>query len=460
LELHDLKPTLCVPRYQNKRSSSRRRQTPRRVTIKKTTIKTRSKKKTKKGTRKNRSRMVSAPVSSSAVTVSMAPRIQSTRDFAVIEQRELVATIFDSSDFAVVNTFPINPGLPHSFPWLSTQAVGWESYSFEYLEYEYFTRSGTAQTGTLMLVPDFDAADPPPVSEQVASAFEHTVADVPWKQMRCNLPPRALQRVNKRHFVRTTTTLPPNQDVRLYDAANFYVCSTDGSGGQKVGKLWVKYRVKFFNPQLPSAGGGGGPPGELKQALAATYDLEANAGAMIPLNNGDQFDNMGSTFVRSGSSTICRFNSSFIEPNQVYIVTIKGFFSPSGAPTNTLNFWSPSAVLNCFAVAIFDAPIVSLAPQNGSFTTCEIFYTTSSGQFGFTIDDNVVTGWAQPTITDGIFGISQVNSDAWILTSSHLPRLRGLADQKTENKESDHEDFQVLPKIVTIRAVCDGTGRK
>jgi len=185
---------------------------------------------------------------------SSAPRIQASRDSSRIVHRELIASVVGSQAFAVANQFSLNPGLQATFPWLSTQAQGWERYRFNKLKFCYYTRTGSNVPGSVQLVPDYDAADPAPVSEQVASSYEDVEEDAPWKDIECELRPAALHALGPSKFIRQGV-LAANQDIKTYDAGTFFLCTTDGTA-VNWGKLWVEYDVTLMTPQLNAGGGG------------------------------------------------------------------------------------------------------------------------------------------------------------------------------------------------------------
>jgi len=103
-------------------------------------------------------------------------------------------------------------------------------------------------------VPDYDAADSAPLSEQVASAYEDVAEDAPWKDIDCICRPAAMHAMGPTKFVRSLP-LSANQDIKTYDAGNFFLCTLDGTA-VPWGKLWVEYDVTLMTPQLPSGGGG------------------------------------------------------------------------------------------------------------------------------------------------------------------------------------------------------------
>jgi hypothetical protein len=185
---------------------------------------------------------------------TFAPSILASRDMSRIVHRELIGSVVGTVNFSTngLGPFSLNPGLSTTFPWLSTQAVGWEQYRFNKLNFCYYTRTGSNVPGSLMLIPDYDAADSAPISEQIASAYEDVSEDVPWKDIKCNLRPAAMHPDGPKKYIRTSG-LASNLDIKTYDVGNLFVGTTDGTA-VPWGKLWVEYDVTLYTPQLPSSG--------------------------------------------------------------------------------------------------------------------------------------------------------------------------------------------------------------
>jgi len=185
---------------------------------------------------------------------TFAPSILASRDMSRIVHRELIGSVVGTVNFSTsgLGPFSLNPGLSATFPWLSTQAVGWEQYRFNKLNFCYYTRTGSNVPGSLMLIPDYDAADSAPISEQIASAYEDVSEDVPWKDIKCNLRPAAMHPDGPKKYIRLSG-LASNLDIKTYDVGNLFVGTTDGTA-VPWGKLWVEYDVTLYTPQLPSTG--------------------------------------------------------------------------------------------------------------------------------------------------------------------------------------------------------------
>lgn len=192
-----------------------------------------------------------APVAEAKTQRATPPKggfIDSGRGRRIIH-RELIASITSSAAFTATK-IPLNPGLAASFPWLSTQASGWEQYKFNKLTFEYVTRTSTATVGSIILTPDYDASDAAPTSEAVATNAMDAVEDAVWKNFSCRLTPSAMFPIGPRKFVRTAAQAG---DLRAYDAGNLFVCTVESAAAVGIGKLWVDYDVELYVPASDGA---------------------------------------------------------------------------------------------------------------------------------------------------------------------------------------------------------------
>lgn len=201
------------------------------------------------GRMRGRKPMVGAGAAYSTGVSSGQPRVTRTSvGECRIVHRELIASVSGSTAFAVASSFALNPGISATFPWLSVEAAGWERYKFNRLAFRYYTRTGTGVPGSVILSPDYDAADPAPMSEQQASSFKDAQEDAPWKDIVCPLSVKELLGGENDKYIRLGI-LGPNQDIKTYDSGNLHLCTIDGTA-VSWGKLWVEYDVTFKVPQL------------------------------------------------------------------------------------------------------------------------------------------------------------------------------------------------------------------
>jgi len=155
-----------------------------------------------------------------------------------------------------VTSYPINPGQSGTFPWLSKQAVQWEKYRFNYLEFYYqrevseFATAGT--TGKVILGVDYDASDAPPSTKQQMEDTDPRVDGMPSDNIRLMLGARKMHALYPTLFVRPGG-LPGSTDIKTYDAGNFNI-ATQGLAANTatVGELRVRYSVTLSVPVLES----------------------------------------------------------------------------------------------------------------------------------------------------------------------------------------------------------------
>lgn len=168
----------------------------------------------------------------------------------MVEHREFITDVAGSVAFTATD-FAVNPGLGSTFPWLSTIARRFESYSFEKLDFVFETQAPTSATGGVFLVMDYDSADPAPADKVSAMSYRHAVRGPPWvtEPLVNRSLPEDLHKM-KSNFVRSAVALAANLDIKLYDVANFFMCTQGQAGTTAVGELYVSYKVRLMTPQL------------------------------------------------------------------------------------------------------------------------------------------------------------------------------------------------------------------
>jgi len=297
-----------------------------------------------------------------------------------IIHRELIGSVVGTSAYGVTaaNTFSINPGLPASFPWLSTQALGWEKYKFNYLRLCYYTRTGSNTPGSVILTPDYDAADAAPVNEQIASAYHGTQEDVAWKDNCMIFDSRILNNGGSDRFIRTGG-LAASQDIKTYDIANVFVGTLDGTA-VNWGKIWIEYDVTLINQQLNSSGpsgngtivSGGGTvaaatPFGAVPVSTGSYNLTGAAtnvltvsGLSIGVEYCINFNAIGtvitgsSTAITTGGTAVTGFGSNVINSAQTTASTGTTFTATAVTATITLSLTATTitktlAILNALS---------------------------------------------------------------------------------------------------------------
>lgn len=172
-----------------------------------------------------------------------------------VMHREFLTDITGSVSF-LNRTYPINPGLITTFPWLSLIAADFEECDFEGLVFEYRPTSGTAVSstssalGVVILATDYDALNPSFTTKQQMESYEFATSTVPFAG--CIHPVECARGANvlNSFYIRNGSP-PPGADLRLYDLGNFEIATQGMQSAYIVGELWVSYDVVFKKPRLP-----------------------------------------------------------------------------------------------------------------------------------------------------------------------------------------------------------------
>lgn len=193
--------------------------------------------------------VVSAPVQKSFRTTKRPPSIwQTTRNSVRISNSEYIADITSASPNFSITSFPINPGLASTFPWLCLVATRFESYIFESLEFEYKPICPTSEPGKVILAVDFDAADPPPSSKIQIGMYQDAASTSPWDSCVYRCTKANLHKFMPQRYVRGGGN---TGDVKTYDTGNMFVATQNTADGTRtLGELWVHYTVRLATPQI------------------------------------------------------------------------------------------------------------------------------------------------------------------------------------------------------------------
>lgn len=232
------------------------------------------------------SRRETAPAAQSRFRSTGSPKQRFLKNGDIeVTHTEFIADIPGSQAFAVTG-YPVNPGMPSTFPWLSQMAPLYESYMFEELRFEYQNTCGSQTPGLAMLAIDYDASDPAPSNKQQMAAYQGYARDAVWKDFDHRSTQKNLSK-RKSYYVRNGI-LAANQDIKLYDTGNLF-SGTFGQAtdGDFVGELYVHYRVRLMTPQLQNPGVG----------QSRSYRLTANTTGTTVTSGSD------APLVASGNTT-------------------------------------------------------------------------------------------------------------------------------------------------------------
>jgi hypothetical protein len=163
-------------------------------------------------------------------------------------------TLVSGSTTFDLRSFPLNPGMSITFPWLSTIAQGYESYKPNGIIFEFKSTAssfnGTSSLGGLAMATDYDATDPNFINKTQMEAADYSDSCAADKSMMHGIECDAKERGDNVLYVRSGT-IPSNDNLRFYDLGTFQI-ATQGmaTAGANLGELWVSYDFTFYKKNL------------------------------------------------------------------------------------------------------------------------------------------------------------------------------------------------------------------
>lgn len=288
----------------------------------------------------------------------------------LVAHREYIGDIVTSATAGAFKNqnFIVNPGLPATFPWLSTIAENYEEYKLHGCVFEFKTTSSdqvyntSANTalGTVILATEYNVLSPNFTNKQSMENYEYAVSAKPSVSQMHGIE-CALNQTPQVGGLFLRTGPITQGDARWYDMANFQIATSGFQGTSvNVGELWVTYAVEFLKPKLPLTVGGN------ISSAHAFIPQTSNSSPLAPVSGVvTQSGTLPVTLTATAVTWPC-------VPNEKYRLTIEwtGIFASVTAPALTL--------INCTAVNIYgiggvpDLNANNFTPPSGTSSTTAI----------------------------------------------------------------------------------------
>jgi hypothetical protein len=338
----------------------------------------------------------------------------------IICHREFITTVSTPGSSFTLSSYPINPGLNATYPWLAQAAQCFEEYKLLGCVFEFKTTSASALNstntalGTVIMSTEYDVMKPNFQSRKEMENYEFTTSCAPCESMlhpiECDRTVNPLGEL----FVRSMTN-PIGSDKRMYDLGNFQIATEGQQAASVIGELWVTYKVQLLKPRLPQIG----------QDPSQWVHYQSTNANGLPYTSNLLPYGVGTSTATITSSTI-----NFFKPSRYLI--IYSALNGSGAITNIT--FSPGT--NAAAVGFVSAaaiPGVSIASAS------------ATGSCGFyCVDITGSSGTVNMSSGGGISGTT--NSDFVII---ELPKLSYVSPREFSFGEV-LEQLQTLQKRVQL----------
>jgi hypothetical protein len=217
-----------------------------------------------------------------------------------IRHREFLGDITGSIGF-VNNSYVINAGSSHTFPWLSGVAENFQMYQFHGLIFEFVSSSATALNsvntalGTVLLGTNYNARANEFANKAEMLQYENSVMCKPCDNVLHPIECKPALSNLERRFVRTGV-LSNAEDYLMYDMGLFQIATVGMQAAATIGNLYVTYDVELLKPRIDS---GGTWPGQFTHISNGPY-VAANdvLGSIQTAPLGD----LGVTVVNTGGA--------------------------------------------------------------------------------------------------------------------------------------------------------------
>lgn len=310
------------------------------------------------------------------------PSMHNDSQSIIVRHKEYLGEVRSSTAYSVQQSYPLNPGIQQTFPWLSGIASRFQEYTIKGAVFHYIPSSGSAVSstnaalGTVMLQTSYRATDVPP-SSKVEMLNEYCSNEVvPSDTMAHPIECDPKENPFNVQYVRTSA-IPVGESTLLYDLGQTHLavsgCQTNGN---VIGDLWITYEVELRKPLVAS---------NVTTSVYSGYALATN-----PALAGNVFGSSTTTLVGSLPASILGsvitfpkgyvgkyLINVFIGGNSLVVTLSPG---PTGANcsivpidssfTNYANLFGASLVTVAYAVEITDPAVTPTVtfPWNGTGT--------------------------------------------------------------------------------------------
>jgi len=309
-------------------------------------------------------------------TTDQCPVMHSTSETVVLRHREYITDVNSSVTFA--NTeFALNPGLPGTFPFLSTIASNFQEYNFRGLVFEFKSTSADALNstntalGTVAMAVQYRAGASSFTNKQQVLNEMWSADSKPAESFFMPVECSPAECPMDIQYVRTGA-LGNNDDIKFYDLGKLSLSTVGSQAASVVGELWASYEVALRKPIL-----GGSIGIDIPSALLFRSGVTGG----IPLGTDTLEMGINSVGVTFPSSTIIRFP---VGSTYKYLVSVQ-WLGAVGS-TYVIPTFTVSANANFITQNGITAPGVGGGTNSNGVGRCCMVYGTDTSR---TFDLNV-----------------------------------------------------------------------
>jgi len=315
------------------------------------------------------------------------PILSNTRQATRVTHREFITDVISTTGFTL-NSYPVNPGMAVTFPWLATVASCYEQYKLWGLIFEYKSTSAVALNststglGTVIMATEYDVSKPTFTDKRSMENYVYCTSCPP--SVSAMHPIECAPNANVLSDLYTRSGVETGSDLRFSDVGNFQIATVGmPAAGSVIGELWCTFDVELIKPRLPvgisavpvmhyvydsvafhpstapTASDLFGPPSAQKTVLRGSFSTS------VSLNTKSiSFSTPGvylvSIYILGGSVTMTAWTASFASGSGVGVGAVYNLFSIGGA-NNAAQF--EAADNNGQIVVEFGVTITAASPN-------------------------------------------------------------------------------------------------
>lgn len=292
-----------------------------------------------------------------------------------IKHREFLQDIISPGTTFNLESYPINPGLPFSFPYLANIAQNFEEYRVRGLVFEYVATatpySTTSNMGSVVMSMEYNTANPDYTSKSQMENSEYAISAPPYKNMVYGV--ECDRNAQNMYYVRTNTSVLPGP---LTDLGNFFIATNSVQAGT-IGELWVTYDIEFMRPRASTARFG-----------FLSY-LATGTGTTASLNSATILTSTGAFSSTASGTSALYFPDAIIGDRYMFTMSIQ--CAAGTAPTYpTLNAVGMALVTNGPLVNPAGAPVGNVGANSSAALTGVYFLDVTSQNPTLTITSATV----------------------------------------------------------------------
>lgn len=190
-------------------------------------------------------------------TGDQCPAMHSQSESVILRHREYIGDVSSSILFSN-QEYPINPGLPDTFPFLSTIASNFQEYNFKGLVFEFKSTSADALNstntalGTIAMAVQYRAGAVAFTTKQQVLNEMWSADSKPSNSFFMPVECAPAECPMEIQYVRTGA-LGSGDDIKFYDLGKLSVSEVGSQAAAVVGELWATYEVALRKPVLSGA---------------------------------------------------------------------------------------------------------------------------------------------------------------------------------------------------------------